>query len=199
MEELTLAGLPFPLRPLGADGKTTTDGDGLSIEAPARSDWFVPPDGAPPTANAPAVVGDVDGEYALSARVTVEHRSTFDAGALVLYAAPDRWAKLAFEYSPQRQPMIVSVVTRDRSDDANGFVVDGQSVWLRIAALGPAYAFHGSKDGTYWQLVRHFTLGEGTPPALGFEAQSPLGDGCTATFDRIVFASGRIGDLRDGS
>ena len=34
---------------------------------------------------------------------------------------------------------------------------------------------------------------------IGFEAQSPTGDGCVVTFDRIRFSSKRLGDLRDGS
>lgn len=195
---MTLAALPMPLHPVGGEGDRTVDGERLTIAAPTRSDWFVPPDGGPPTANAPALVGDVEGDYTLSARVTVEFRGTFDAGALVLYAAPDRWAKLAFEYSPQRQPMIVSVVTRDRSDDANGFLVEGRSVWLRIAKLGSEFAFHASIDGTHWQLVRHFTLGP-ERASVGFEAQAPLGDGCTAVFDQIAFAAHRLRELRDGS
>ena len=43
--------------------------------------------------------------------------------------------KLCFEHSPDRQPMIVSVVTRGVSDDANAFAVDGQTAWLRVSPL----------------------------------------------------------------
>jgi hypothetical protein len=198
MDDAPLEALPMPLRAVGGAGESTTDGERLTIAAPARSDWFVPPGGGSPTGNAPALVGDIDGDYLLSARVEVEFRSTFDAGSLVVFAAPDTWAKLAFEYSPQRKPMVVSVVTRERSDDANAFVVEGESIWLRIAKLGTAYAFHASTDGTRWELVRHFTLGDDMT-ALGFEAQSPLGEGCIATFDRIAFSAERLRDLRDGS
>lgn len=199
MAEVRLTALPFPLHPVGGDGGRTADAGRLTISAPARSDWFVPPGGGPATSNAPALVGDVDGDYTLSARVTVDFRGTFDAGALVLYASPLCWAKLAFEYSPQRQPMIVSVVTRDRSDDANGFLVDERSVWLRVAQLGAELAFHASTDGAYWHLVRHFSLGEDVAASVGFEAQAPTGDGCTAVFDEIAFAARRLDDLRDGT
>jgi hypothetical protein len=34
---------------------------------------------------------------------------------------------------------------------------------------------------------------------IGFEAQSPTGDGCVVTFDQITFTLHRLGDLRDGS
>ncbi len=196
---VTLQQLPMPIRLIG-DVRWQAAGERLTIEAAARTDWFLAPgDDATTTMNTGALVGDVDGDYSLSARVAVEFAARFDAGALVVYARPDSWAKLAFEYSPAGEPMIVSVVTRGRSDDANSFVVDGRSVWLRISRLGSAYAFHASTDGAYWQLVRHFTLGDDAPAAVGFEAQSPLGEGCSATFDQIVFAPGRLRDIRGGS
>ena len=83
---------------------------------------------------------------------------------------------------------------------ANAFTVADRTVWLRISRLDHVYAFHASTDGTTWQLVRVFTLGDA--PAdhrIGFEAQSPTGDGCTVTFDRIRFTPERLPDLRDGS
>jgi uncharacterized protein len=196
---IVLAALPMELRPVG-DAAWAASGEQLSVHAGARTDWFVAPgDDAATTMNAPALVGEIGGDYTLSARVAVEFRSTFDAGALVVYGGADRWGKLAFEYSPAREPMVVSVVTRGRSDDANAFTVDGGAIRLRIARLGSAYAFHASTDGTSWQLVRHFTLGDGPEPAVGFEAQSPLGDGCTAVFDEIDFTRERLAELRDGS
>jgi regulation of enolase protein 1 (concanavalin A-like superfamily) len=94
--------------------------------------------------------------------------------------------------------MVVSVVTRDVSDDCNSFVVDGDSVWLRIARLGPALAFHASLDGNRWSLVRHFALGSPSEPSVGFLAQSPTGDGCAATFGRIEYRADRLEDLRSG-
>ena len=172
----------------------------LVVEALARTEWFVDPSGArEPKLDAPAFVFDAAGDYTLSARVTVEFADDFDAGALVLLVDDALWAKLCFEYSPQREPMIVFVVTRGRSDDANGFVVEGNSVWLRIARIGSAFAFHASVDGSLWQLVRHFTLTDGAEPLIGFEAQSPTGDGCTVTFEAIRFQASRLAELRDGS
>lgn len=93
--------------------------------------------------------------------------------------------------------MVVSVVTRGVSDDANAFVVDGREVWLRIARIGAAYVFHASTDGKFWQFVRHFALpGE---PVVGFVVQSPTGEGCTATFADVRFAAERLADLRGGA
>jgi len=74
--------------------------------------------------------------------------------------------------------------------------VDGAEAWLRIARLGRAVAFHASTDGTVWQLIRYFEL---TAGRVGFLAQSPTGEGCTVTFDRIFHAAERLADLRSGA
>jgi hypothetical protein len=91
-------------------------------------------------------------------------------------------------------------VTRSLSDDANGFPVDSDAIWLRISRIAATYAFHASVDGAFWHMVRQFSLGsyEG-PVGAGFEAQSPMGAGCTAVFDAVRFASSTLADLRDGS
>ena len=93
----------------------------------------------------------------------------------------------------------VTVVTRGTSDDSNAFVVeDGDALWLRISRAGSAWAFHASTDGTWWQLLRYFTLGLELV-RVGFLAQSPTGAGCAATFDHITFRPGAPENLRDGS
>jgi uncharacterized protein len=171
----------------------------LTIVAGAQTDLFVDPQGAPAVLNAPRLLGELSGDFLLSARVTVAFAATFDAGVLLLYASERSWAKLCFEYSPQRQPMVVSVVTRGVSDDCNSFVLEGNQVWLRVARLGRAFAFHASTDGATWQLVRHFALEPGDAIAAGFSAQSPTGDGCTATFADVHFTPGRLADLRSGA
>jgi uncharacterized protein len=170
----------------------------LSISAGPRTDLFVDPAGGAPVLNAPTLLGATDGDFLLSARVRAELRATFDAGALLLHAGEQTWAKLALERSPQGEAMIVSVVTRRVSDDANGAVVGGDSVWLRVARIGEACALHASADGEHWDLVRHFALEAPGPLAAGFLAQSPTGDGCAATFDEIDFAARTLADLRDG-
>jgi uncharacterized protein len=199
-EPVTLAGLPMRLRWLAAPLEWTSRGDAsLSIAAGPRTDWFVDPGGAAATLNAPALVGDTAATgYMLSARVRVEFASTFDAGALFLHADERTWAKLAFERAPDGRPMIVSVVTRVASDDCNSFVVDGSHVWLRIARRPPAFAFHASTDGRHWQFIRHFALGTGGEPAVGFLAQAPRGAGCSVDFDEIRFAEEELRDLRSG-
>jgi uncharacterized protein len=156
------------------------------------------PQSDPPMLNAARLLGEISGDLQLSARVQVAFAGTFDAGALLIWQDEHTWGKLCFEYSPDRDPMVVSVVTRTTSDDANGFIVQGDTVWLRISRLGQAIAFHASLDGQRWALIRHFGLALGETAKLGFVAQAPIGTGCNVTFDHIQFLPSRLADLRSG-
>jgi hypothetical protein len=199
MTAITLGTVPFALRWLGEPAASSVANDVLTIAAGPRTDWFADPGGtSPPILNAPALLGEASGDFMLGARVEVDFTATFDAGVLVVHEGELSWAKLCFERSPEAQPTIVSVVTRGTSDDCNSVPVDGNSVWLRISRLGAAFAFHASTDGSHWSLVRHFALAAAETPAVGFLAQSPLGDGCRARFDEISFESRRLDDVRSG-
>ena len=199
-DEVTIAGMPMPLCWLRPPRDWRATDSQLTIEADGATDWFADPaDPARVLTAAPVLLGRAGGDFLLSARVTVAFGSVFDAGALMLHVDDGCWAKLCLEYSPQEEPMIVSVVTSGSSDDANGVVLSGRDAWLRIARIGPAFAFHASRDGARWQLVRHFRLGASGEPGVGFEAQSPTGDGCVVTFDEIRFEQRRLTDLRGGS
>lgn len=171
--------------------------DSLTLEAGPRTDLFRDPQGAEPQLGAARELVDTPaGDWTLTARVQAQLRSTFDAGALILWADETTWAKLAFERSPQGAGMVVSVVTRGLSDDCNSTVVGGDAVWLRIARVGEAFAFHASADGERWDFVRHFAL-DGDPRA-GFLAQSPTGEGLAASFGEIRLERTRLRDLRSG-
>jgi uncharacterized protein len=173
-------------------------GGTLRIVAGPSTDWFTDPGGRPPSLNAPALVGPQAGPFRLSARVSVDFGSAFDAGGLVVFSDRDRWAKLCLEASPA-DPTVVSVVTRGVSDDGNAFSADGNAIWLRIARLGPDFAFHASADGERWRFVRHFALEGPDEVRIGFEAQSPTGRGCEVTFTDVDYGESAPADLRDGS
>jgi regulation of enolase protein 1 (concanavalin A-like superfamily) len=174
-------------------------GDSLTVMADKETDWFVDPAGGPNKNNAPvALFAPPDSSFLLSARVRVDFAASFDAGVLHIRADNDRWAKLCFEYSPQRQPMIVSVVTRGVSDDCNSAVIDGQEVYLRIAYTPQTIAFHYSLDGRYWHLARYFTLGKPDSLQVGFSSQAPTGTNCKAVFSEISYRVGTLKNNRNG-
>jgi regulation of enolase protein 1 (concanavalin A-like superfamily) len=202
MVALNLPGLPFPLSPEGdpPPGCRILSG-ALTLTGAAGTDMFIDPAGpAGSLPDAGRMVGQPPaGDFTLRAQVSVEFASMYDAGVLLLWAGPAHWAKLCFEYSPQLVPTAVSVVTRETSDDCNSFEVGENTLWLRIARSGSAWAFHASTDGTWWRLLRYFSLGHDGPVRVGFLAQSPTGNGCAATFSQIAFGTGAPSNLRDGS
>jgi regulation of enolase protein 1 (concanavalin A-like superfamily) len=201
---LKLPSLPFPLEPAGSPppGCRILHG-AMILTAAAGTDLFVDPAGPGDEGLLPdagRLVGlPPAGDFTLAARVSVEFASVYDAGVLLVHAAERQWAKLCFEYSPQRRPATVTVVTRGTSDDCNSYEVDGNTVWLRITRSGAAWAFHASADGAWWRLLRYFALDSADLARIGFLAQSPAGQGCAATFDQIAFRPGAPANLRDGS
>jgi regulation of enolase protein 1 (concanavalin A-like superfamily) len=121
---------------------------GLSITAGAHTDRFIDPVGTYTKENAPcALFSPTDPDFLLSAKVSVAFGATYDAGALQISVADDLWAKLYFEYSPQRRPMVVSVVTRGVSDYCNSVEVEQPEIHLRVARTPQTLAFHYSHDG----------------------------------------------------
>ena len=202
MTDLRLPGVPFAFASSGTPAcQATVDGGTLTLVSGAKSDLFIDPAGdeaaRPDAGRWTGLPGEDD--FTFAARVTVGFASTFDAGVLLLYLSERRWAKLCYEFSPQRKPTAVTVVTRGTSDDSNSFETAGGPLWLRITRSGRVWAFHASVDGAYWQLLRYFTLGEASGARVGFLAQSPTGVGCTAILDSVTYKSGAPADLRDGS
>lgn len=201
MESMKLAVLPDVLtwenQPERLEVSAT---DTLSIAAGPVTDWFYDPGGSGRTNNAPlALFSPPDENCLLSAKVTVGFRSTFDAGVLFVYTDADHWAKLCFEYAPTGNPMVVSVVTRGKSDDCNSVYIDGNSVYLRLYREADRLAFHYSDDGKYWHMVRHFTIGDLQNVRIGFSAQAPTGEGCHVRFSEISYRSGELSDIRNGA
>ncbi|WP_328346483.1 DUF1349 domain-containing protein [Micromonospora sp. NBC_00421] len=203
----TVPGLPFALTPYPETAWTVAAATGtVTVAAAPHSDIFLDPGAGDPLnaesmLNAATLLGlPPDGDFQLSARVTVEFAATYDAGVLLFWVDERHWGKLCFEFSPDGEPMIVSVVARGVADDANAFVVDGRTVWLRVSRIDHAFAYHASLDGTTWRMIRFFAVdGAATAATIGFEAQSPTGDGCRVVFDDIRFTRDRLADLRDGS
>ncbi|MDN3354638.1 DUF1349 domain-containing protein [Actinomadura sp. DC4] len=199
-EQVAVPRIPVSLRWDGGPANSyLLKDDGLTIEAGPNTDLFINPQRTAEALDAPHLVACAQGDFQLSARVRAGLLQSSDAGGLLVWLNDRAWAKFALEMSAQGEAEIVSVVTRGASDRASGFVVPGDHVWLRIARVGAAYAFHASLDGVYWRLIRHFALYATDEPSYGFFAQSPTGAGCSATFDRVAFEAKSLDQLRDGS
>ena len=200
-DSFTLSSVPATITWKNQPSDSTSDaGQQISITTGADTDWFIDPAGGHVKNNAPiALFVPPDHTFSLQARVTVEFAATYDAGTLFVYVHDALWAKLCFEYSPQQQPMIVSVVTRGVSDDCNSVSVGDNSVYLRVYRHGEVLAFHYSLDGHYWHFVRYFSLGDLGRLWIGFSTQSPTGQGCRVSFSEIRYTPGALSDLRNGA
>ena len=180
-------------------GEVTVAPDAVLVHAGPGTDAFVPPDGSPGIDRLPGLRLPLPATpWTVSARIEPTFRAGFDAGALALRTKGTTWAKLAFECAPDLQRMAVSVVTRDRSDDANGPLVRDSGLWLRALWTGQAHAFHLSTDGKHWDFLRFFALPEPVV-AVDFIAQSPTGQGCSASFSDLRLGDRVPQNLRDGS
>ncbi|MGA2976785.1 MAG: DUF1349 domain-containing protein [Spirochaetia bacterium] len=200
MENFRLTAVPAELHWEGKPEQWGVEGDAaLWIMAGGRTDLFHDPAGRQRNESSPAALfTPPDRQFILSARVKVGFASDFDAGVLQIRAGRGVWAKLCFEYSPQREPMIVSVVTRGVSDDCNSVPLARTDVYLRIIQRERTSAFHYSLDGQEWRFVRYFSLGARSRLRVGFSSQSPVGAGCRADFAEIRYTPGSIANLRNG-
>ena len=197
MSENTLLPIPHPLHwKVEPVEWKITPGEELTITAGEKTDLFIDPHGNFNIENSPCLLFKPDPAFILSAKVTVEHKYTYDAGVLILYENEHSWAKLCFELSPQGQAMIVSVVTRGVSDDCNSTAINGNTVYLRAIKKANTFAFYYSVDGATWGLVRYFTLNHPENVIIGFSSQSPTGPGCTACFAEIIYHAEELADIR---
>lgn len=175
----------------------------LRMVCPPKCDWFNDPASPTRLSSAPVLVFPAPAsDWQLSAKATVAHKSLFDAAVLFVHQTNDDYAKLCFEFSPEKEGTIVSVITRDTSDDCNGTKVEGDTVNMRVSKYGDVLAFHYKwiADGSMWRLHRIFRLRD--PKAemsIGFLSQAPTGDPHTSLFSDIEFTETTLKDPRDGS
>lgn len=171
------------------------DASKLTIRSGKQTDWFVDPFDDTIHNSAPMLLFTPANDYVLNAKVKVGFNAKWDAGALMVWADEHHWAKLSFELSPAKQPTLVTVVTRGLSDDCNSVSISGDTVYLQIAKSGSAYVFYFSSDAKNWQVLRVFSLGKDLKPKVGFESQSPAGDGAEAVFSDIHYSPKKIGNI----
>jgi uncharacterized protein len=167
----------------------------LTITSGKATDWFVDPFDGKIANTAPMLLFEPGDDYVLSTKVKVSFTSKWDAGALMLWTDDHHWAKLSFELSPEKQPTMVTVVTRGLSDDCNSVQVPGDTVFLQIAKSGSTYVFYFSVDGNKWQVLRTFSLGVAKTARVGFESQSPAGAGTEVVFSEIRYSAKKITNI----
>jgi len=167
----------------------------LRITPVPHTNLFHSPDDGFVVVNAPMVVFAPEGDFIFKAKVSAQLVNVYDVAALVAYADDKHWAKLCFENSALHEATVVTVVTRERSDDANSENVASPFVYLAISRKGNEYSMHFSRDGKQWRLVRHFQLPSELKLRIGFAAHSDSNQ-FAASFSEIVFRPTAPSDMR---
>ena len=178
-----------------------TEADGtLIMTAPPKTDFFIDPDGQISNDNAPYFYAEIEGDFVFGAKVGHAFKGVYDACTLMVMVDGTHWGKLCFELTDFGTRAIVSVVTKEFSDDANGVNVDVgvKDVRLQIARKGNAFAFHYALGGAPCTMQRLFSLPADARVRVGFVAQSPLGDGAVMEFSEVRLEFRTVENLRAG-
>lgn len=175
--------------------------DSIEIISSAETDFFIEP-GQPPynKANAPLLLEPVDNTkpFTFSIKVSPTHLVKYDAGMAFLYVNDSEWLKFAFEVDERMIGRIVTVKTKEFSDDNNHDDIPAKSVYLKISSDTKVVGFYYSLDAKTWQLVRVFKNEYPQNLKIGIGSQSPAGKGNKAIFSDFQWKEGSVKDFRMG-
>ncbi len=175
-----------------------TDGV-LRITATKGTDFFNNPEDNSSTSSAPFLYREIKGDFVAKALVRPDFSSQWNAVALMVYVNENNWIKFAFENSDATGDSIVSVVTRNLSDDSNGVILkDQEQIWLKIIRKDDNFAMLWSKDGKDFKMARLTTLPEFDSVKIGIEAQSPVGESAVHEILYFDLERTRVKDMRKG-
>lgn len=188
--------IPYELKVYNFPAGYRVSGDGIKITSEAKTNLFNAPNGTSKVHNAPMILFEPAGDFTLSARVSGDLRAVYDVAALVVYDDEDTWAKFCYENSVEKEPTMVSVVTRRFSDDCNS-VPAGDHAYMAVVKKSDEYSFFYSADGQKWKMIRHFNLQTSGKIKVGFAAHGSRGEGFTGIFSEIKYQDGALDDMRD--
>lgn len=197
---IALPGISFTRSLNGAGENVKVSGGKLTLTSAAKRDNFRDPNGKLSNNTAPVLLADVDNKkpFTLTARVTPTFLETYDAGALYIWVKDDLWLKMAMEMDERRRTRMVTVRTTGTSDDNNHDVISERAVHMKISSDTQTVGFYYSVDNQSWQLIRLFRNEYPEKIWLGISAQSPLGNGTSATFEDVSLTQTSVADFRAG-
>lgn len=194
--------LPFTLSLNGAQSQTKLLPNGkIEMTAGKSTDFFIEP-GSPPyeLSNAPLLLKEVDNTkpFTFSFKTTPQHSVKYDAGMAFIYINYKNWLKFAFEADERMNHRLVTVKTKDFSDDNNHDAIQSPSVYMKISSDTKVVGFYYSIDSKEWQLVRVFKNDYPSVIKVGIGTQSPAGEGNKSLFEEIKFSDQSVKDFRLG-
>lgn len=171
--------------------------DGLWVESAGGTDFFINPEDGEHSHTAPFLFREVVGNFVVKIKVQPDFSSQWNAVALMIYSDPTHWIKYAYENSDATGPTVVSVVTKEVSDDANGAIPkDSPVLWLKVVRKGDLFSLHWSADDKQYYMSRLTKLPAGERLKVGVEFQSPLDHKARHTLLSWELHSYTVKDLR---
>ena len=190
---------------LKEQSQITIEGDKITIIAPPQSDFFNGAtdnneEGFLPDAlsNAPFYHTEIEGDLVMRAKVSHAFTDVYDSASLMVMKDLSCWAKCCYEHTDFDTHAVVSVVTKGDSDDCNGCDLEGNSVWLQVCRVGNDFAFHYSKDGEHFYMMRQFHLPVGPVIKVGLLAQAPKGNGGERIYEHLTIEKKTVKNIRAG-
>ena len=197
-QPLKFPAVPHPLSWINKPNGYKINTGSIFIEAGEKTDMFRDPNVTYNTDNAPRLSFTADPNFVLTAEIHHDFTSKWDGGAIVLEADKLNWIKFCFEKDYTGMHRVVSVATKDISDDCNSVAINRNQVFYKIAKADNVITLYYSTDGKKWFLIRHLQFNTTKPVKLGFMAQSPTGKSCKVTFSNITYSTKKIKDPYTG-
>jgi regulation of enolase protein 1 (concanavalin A-like superfamily) len=170
----------------------------LTIVAGQKTDMFRDPNVTYNTDNAPKLLFKADEDFVLTASIEHSFANKWDGGAMIIKSDSLNWVKFCFEKDYTGARRVVSVVTKNISDDCNSVEINSNKVFYKIAKAGNVVTLYYSTEGTKWFLVRHLQFDAKPGFNVGFLAQSPTGTQCEVKFLNIKYEKRKIRDPYTG-
>lgn len=194
IDSLRISAIPHGLFWENKPKSFSVKGNEIVIVADEKTDMFRDPNVAYNTDNAPKLLFDGDDNFVLTAAVEHAFTSKWDGGAIVIKQDSLNWIKFCFEKDYTDARRVVSVVTKNVSDDCNSVEMNADKVFYKVAKAGNVITLYCSSNGIKWYLVRHLQFETHKGFRIGFLAQSPTGKQCEVKFSNIVYQVKKIKD-----
>jgi len=197
-DTVRISSIPSPLTWHNTPSSYSAKSDTLTIVAGEKTDMFRDPNVTYNTDNAPKLLFQPEKDFVLTTSIQHSFSSKWDGGAIVLIEDSLNWIKFCFEKDYTGAKRVVSVVTKDISDDCNSIEIASNKVFYKLAKADNVITLYASVDGKKWLLIRHLQFNNTRPVKVGFLAQSPTGKKCRVQFSGIKYQVKKISDPYTG-
>lgn len=194
IDSIRLKSIPYGMFWENKSEKFSTQNNEMVIVAGEKTDMFRDPNVTYNTDNAPKLLFRPDHDFVLIASIEHSFSSKWDGGAIVLKQDSLNWIKFCFEKDYTGAKRVVSVVTKNISDDCNSVEIKTNKVYYKLAKADNVITLYYSLEGKKWFLIRHLQFDSNKDLTLGFLAQSPTGKRCEVKFSNISYQAKKIAD-----